>query len=164
MARFARISPCLWFDGKAVEAAEFYVSLFEDSRIDHVLHGPTDWPGGKAGEPLFVAFTLAGQAMQALNGGPYTEFTNAVSLSVACADQAEVDRLWAALTADGGEEVQCGWLRDRFGLSWQIVPEVFFDMLRANDPDRAARFMAEVVKMVKLDVAVLERAYRGDTG
>lgn len=124
-----KIAPCLWFDGRAEEAARFYVSVFDDSRIDHVLRTPSDTPGPKAGEVLLVEFTLAGQSYQAMNGGPHNPFNDAISLSVDCRDQAEVDRYWDALTADGGRPVQCGWLKDKFGVSWQIVPEVMFRLL-----------------------------------
>lgn len=112
-----KISPCLWFDGEAEEAARFYTSTFPDSRIDHVEKSSIDWPGGKAGDVILVEFTLAGLSYQALNGGPHDGFNNAISLSVVCVDQTEVDRLWGALTANGGKPIQCGWLKDKFGLS-----------------------------------------------
>ena len=118
----SKITPCLWFDGKAEEAARFYVSLLPDSRVDNVQRMGMDWPGGKAGGVVMVEFTLAGQPYSALYGGPHYQFTPAVSFSVSCADQAEVDRLWSAL-GDGGAPLQCGWITDRYGLSWQIVPE-----------------------------------------
>ena len=161
MASKQTISPCLWFDGRAEEAARFYTSLFPDSRIDHVWRSTVDYPGGKTGDVLFVEFTLAGLGYQALNGGPFTSFTDAISLSVSCRDQAEVDRLWQALTADGGKPVQCGWLKDKFGVSWQIVPEELTEMMRDKDPRRVRPVMEAMMGMVKLDVAALRRAYEG---
>jgi len=116
------ITPCLWFDGDAEEAAAFYVSLLPDSRIDNVMRSPADTPSGAEGSVLTVEFTLAGQRFVGLNGGPHFRFNEAVSFMVDCADQAEVDRLWDALSADESAE-QCGWLKDRFGLSWQIIPD-----------------------------------------
>ncbi len=161
MAATQKISPCLWFDGRAEEAARFYTANFPDSRIDHVQRSPVDYPGGKAGDVLLVEFTLAGQRYQALNGGPHDPFNDAISLSVTCKDQAEVDRYWDALTADGGKAVMCGWLKDKYGVSWQIVPEEFMAMIR--DPDRAKskRAMDAMMTMVKLDVGVLQRAFDG---
>jgi predicted 3-demethylubiquinone-9 3-methyltransferase (glyoxalase superfamily) len=149
----------LWFDGQAEQAARFYVSIFPDSRIDHIQRSALDYPGGKAGETILVEFTLAGLRYQALNGGAHVAFNDAISLSVACKDQAEVDRLWEALTADGGKPVQCGWLKDRFGVSWQIVPEEFAAMMRDTDPKRAKNVMQAMMHMVKLDVAELKRAF-----
>lgn len=161
MVAVQRITPCLWFNGAAEEAAQFYVSLFPDSRIDNVSRAPGDYPGGNAGAVLLVEFTLAGQHFLGLNGGPQFCFTEAVSFSVSCADQAEVDRLWEALTADGGKAIQCGWLRDRFGLSWQIVPDALPRLMRSSDPAEASRVFQAMSKMVKLDVAELERAAAG---
>src|SRR3546814_3291695 len=116
----SKITPCLWFDGKAEEAARYYTSLLPDSRIDAILPYSVETPGGKPGDVMSVEFTLAGQSYMALNGGPYFQFTPAISFFVDCADQAEVDRLWDALS-DGGSTMQCGWLTDRYGVSWQIV-------------------------------------------
>lgn len=157
-----KITPCLWFDGNAEEAANFYVSLFPDSRIDQLVRAPTDYPSGSAGDVLLVDFTLAGSKYSGLNGGPEFKFTEAVSFVVHCDDQAEVDRLWAALTADGGQEVQCSWLKDRFGLSWQIVPERMFEMLASPDRAAAGRAFQAMMTMVKLDLAELERAFAGE--
>ncbi len=154
------IAPCLWFDGRAEEAATFYTSVFPDSRIEHVMRWPSETPGANAGKVLLVAFTLAGQRYQALNGGPHDEFNDAISLSVRCQDQAEVDRYWDALTADGGRPVQCGWLKDRFGVSWQIVPDALPTLLMDQDQARAQRVMTAMMQMVKLDVAQLEQAAR----
>lgn len=157
------ITPCLWFDKQAQEAAEFYVSVFPDSRIDHVMRAGADWPTGKPGEVVFIEFTLSGVAHQALNGGPQTTFNDAVSLSVTCKDQAEVDRLWDALTADGGEPVACGWLKDKYGLRWQIVPQAHWRMMHEGEPEQKKRVMAAMMEMVKLDVTKLEAAYAGET-
>jgi predicted 3-demethylubiquinone-9 3-methyltransferase (glyoxalase superfamily) len=153
------IAPCLWFDGQAEQAARFYVSIFPDSHIDHIQQSGADYPGGKAGDTILVEFTLAGLRYQALNGGAHNPFNDAISMSVACKDQAEVDRLWDALTADGGKPVQCGWLKDRFGVPWQIVPDEFAAMMRDADPKKAKNVMQAMMKMVKLDVAELKRAY-----
>src|SRR3982751_511890 len=131
----SKISPCLWFDGEAEEAAKFYVSLLPDSRIETVQKNTVDSPGGKAGSVLVVEFTLAGQRFMALNGGMRFEYTHAVSFKIDCADQAEVDRLWDGLCADGGQAGRCGWLKDRFGVSWQIVPSALVKYL--GGPDRA---------------------------
>ncbi len=156
-----RITPCLWFDGQAEEAARFYVSLLPDLQIDRIARAPGDYPAGQAGQVLLVDFTLAGQKFQALNGGPQFQFNEAVSMSLRCADQAEVDRLWSALTADGGKPVQCGWLKDKYGLSWQIVPEALPRLMESGDAAQAARVFQAMMQMVKLDVAQLERAFKG---
>src|SRR6188768_964587 len=129
----SKISPCLWFDGEAEEAANFYVSLLPDSRIETVQKNTVDGPAGKAGSVLVVDFTLAGQHFMALNGGMRFEYTPAISLKVDCADQAEIDRLWDTLSANGGSVDRCGWLRDRFGVSWQIVPTALGKYLGGPD-------------------------------
>lgn len=154
----AKVSTCLWFSNDAEAAVRFYVSILPDSRIDHIQRSPGPWPGGKAGEVILISFTLANQSFQALNGGTPADYGNAASISVSCADQAEVDRLWAALTADGGSEIMCGWLRDRWGIPWQIVPEVLPRLLADPDPNVSARAFAAMQGMVKLDIAGLERA------
>ena len=160
MSTKQKISPCLWFDGNAEQAARFYTSVFPDSRIDHVGLSTVDYPGGKAGDVLLVELTLAGLSYQALNGGKFdSAFNDAISLSVSCKDQAEVDRIWDALTADGGKPVQCGWLKDKFGVSWQIVPEEFVVMLRDKDSRKVKRAMEAMMKMMKLDVATLRKAF-----
>ncbi len=156
----SKIKPCLWFNGKAQEAAEFYVSLLPDSRIDAVMPYTVETPGGKPGDVMLVEFTLAGESYMALNGGPYYEFTPAVSLFVSCADQAEVDRLWDALSA-GGSPLQCGWITDRYGVSWQIVPEALGTMMKDEEPSKVRRVTEAMLQMVKLDVGALEAAYRG---
>ena len=157
----SKIAPCLWFDGEAEEAARFYVSLLPDSRIDHVQKNVVDGPAGKAGSALVVEFTLAGQRFMALNGGMRFEYTHAVSFHIDCADQAEVDRLWDALSA-GGTVEQCGWLKDRYGVSWQIVPAVLPKMLADPDPAKAQRAMQAMLGMIKLDIAGLQAAYDGE--
>jgi predicted 3-demethylubiquinone-9 3-methyltransferase (glyoxalase superfamily) len=157
-----KISPCLWFDGDAEEAARLYTSLFPNSQIDSVDRSPADTPSGPEGTVITVNFTLAGRSYIALNGGPDFKFTEAVSFSIDCDDQAEVDRYWDALLADGGEPSVCGWLRDRFGLSWQVIPRQLPEMLNSKDRDAARRAMQAMLKMVKIDVAELERAYSGD--
>jgi predicted 3-demethylubiquinone-9 3-methyltransferase (glyoxalase superfamily) len=153
-----KITPCLWFDGNALEAAQFYTSIFPNSSIDHVQRSPADTPSGKEGTVLIVLFTLAGQSYQALNGGPHDKFNDAISMSLSCADQAEVDDYWDKLTADGGKPVQCGWLKDRYGMSWQIVPRRATELLSGSDPLKAKRVMQAIMKMVKIDIAALERA------
>lgn len=157
-----KITPCLWFDGNAEEAVRFYASVFANSSIDDLQNSTVDYPGGKVGAVLIIRFTLAGQGYLALNGGPYEKFTNAISLSVDCADQAEVDRLWSALTTDGGEPVACGWLKDKYGLSWQIVPRRLPELL--SDPDRAKakRVMEAMMQMIKIDIAKIEAAAAGN--
>ena len=153
-----KLMPCLWFDGNAEEAANLYVSLLPDSHVDKVWHSPADTPSGPAGMVLTVDFTLAGQPMQGLNGGDDFKFTEAVSFVIECEDQAEVDRLWDALTANGGEPGPCGWLKDRFGLSWQIVPRELNEMVDDPDQDRARRAMEAMLKMGKIEVEELRRA------
>ena len=157
----SKISPCLWFDGEAEEAAKFYVSLLPDSRIEKVQKNIVDGPAGKTGSVLVVEFTLAGQSFLALNGGMRVEYTHAVSFKIDCADQAEVDRLWDALLAGGGQAERCGWIRDRYGVSWQIVPAALLQYLGGSDTAGAQRAMQAMLQMVKLDIAGLKRAYEG---
>ena len=153
------IYPCLWFDGgKAEEAANFWVSLLPDSHVDKVWRSPADTPSGPAGTVLTVDFTLNGQRYQGLNGGPEFTFNEAISIVVECDGQAEVDRLWDALTADGGEPGPCGWLKDRFGLSWQISSRRLNELMDDPDPERARRAMEAMLKMGKIEIAELERA------
>jgi predicted 3-demethylubiquinone-9 3-methyltransferase (glyoxalase superfamily) len=154
----AKVFPCLWFDGKAEEAANFYVTLLPDSRVDNVWRSPAETPSGPAGMVLVVDFTLSGQQFQALNGGPDFRFNEAVSFVIDCDDQAEVDRLWDALIADGGEPGPCGWLKDRFGLSWQVVPRRLNELINDPDPERARRAMESMLRMGKIEVAELARA------
>ena len=150
--------PCLWFDGNAEEAAAFYTSLVPDSHIGRIWRSPADTPSGPAGTVLTVDFTLAGERFQGLNGGPDFRFSEAVSFVIECDDQAEIDRLWDALAADGGEPGPCGWIKDRFGLSWQIVPRRLDELLSDPDADRARRAMEAMLRMGKLDIGELERA------
>ncbi len=154
----AKITPCLWFDGNAEEAAEFYVPLLPDSRVDKVWRSPADTPSGPAGMVLTVDFTLAGQPLRGLNGGPDFSFNEAISFVIDCEDQAEVDRLWDTLTAEGGEPGPCGWLKDRFGLSWQIVPRQLTEMMEDPDQDRARRAVEAMLQMGKIEVDELRRA------
>lgn len=153
----SKIAPCLWFDGQAEEAANFYVSLLPDSRIDKVMRSPADNPSTPKGAVLVVDFTLAGQQFIGLNGGPQFRFTEAVSFTVNCDDQAEVDRLWDRLTEEGSPG-QCGWLKDRYGVSWQIVPKVLVKLLSDPDRERAGRAMQAMMQMTKIDIDALTRA------
>jgi predicted 3-demethylubiquinone-9 3-methyltransferase (glyoxalase superfamily) len=154
----SKITTCLWFEKDAEAAARFYVSLVPGSSLDHIQRSPGMWPGGEAGDVIMVTFTLGGQRYQALNGGTPANYGTVASISAECADQAEVDRLWIALTAAGGSEMMCGWLRDKWGVPWQIVPEPLRRLLA--DPDRgvSSRVFAAMKQMVKLDIAALERA------
>ena len=156
----SKISPCLWFDGEAEEAANFYVSLLPDSRIEKVQKNPVDGPAGKAGTVLVVEFTLAGQRFMALNGGKAFDFTHAISFKIDCADQAEVDRTWDALS-EGGSVARCGWLKDRYGISWQIVPTALGKYLGGSDRAGAQRALQAMMQMVKLDIDGLRKAYEG---
>ena len=150
----------MWFAGEAEEAAKFYVSLLPDSRIEHIQRNIVDTPGGKAGSVLIVEFTLAGQRYLALNGGKRFEYTHAISFEIDCADQEEIDWLWDRL-GEGGSIEQCGWLKDRYGVSWQIVPKVLSEMLRDQDQAKAERVMVAMLEMIKLDIAELRAAYDG---
>jgi predicted 3-demethylubiquinone-9 3-methyltransferase (glyoxalase superfamily) len=156
-----KIKPCLWFDGRAEEAAAFYVSLLPDSRIDAVHRAPADYPSGKAGDVLTVEFTLGGRPFVGLNGGPYFQFNEAVSFQIFTEDQAETDRLTDALSAVPEAE-QCGWIKDRFGLSWQIVPRVLIQHLGDPDPAKSRRVMEAMMEMKRIDIAAIERAYAGE--
>lgn len=156
----AKITPCLWFDGNAEEAAKFYTSLLPDSRIDHVQRSPADYPSGKAGDVLVVEFTLAGQKFTGLNGGPHFKFNEAVSFQIACRDQAEVNRLTEALSAVPEAE-QCGWVKDRYGLSWQLVPTRLTELMADPDRGRAKRAMEAMMQMKRIDIAAVERAADG---
>ena len=161
MSANQKITPCLWFNGRAEDAAAFYVSVFPKSQIDRVIRSAVEIPGARQGSVILVEFTLSGQRYQALNGGPHTSFTDAISLAVGCRTQEEVDRLWDALTEDGGTAVACGWLKDKFGVSWQIVPEAMMEMISGTDQEKAKRAMEAMMGMVKLDIDALKRAYDG---
>jgi len=154
-----KITPFLWFDNQAEEAAKFYVSVFKNSKVKEVTHYTGEEPVGMKGSVMTVVFELNGQEFMALNGGPRFKFTEAVSFVVNCETQKEIDYYWEKLTADGGEEVQCGWLTDKYGLSWQVVPTKIHEW--AGDPARFQRVMGAIMPMKKLDLATLERAYQG---
>lgn len=158
----SKIAPCLWFDGQAQEAASFYVALLPDSHVDRVLRSPADTPSGPEGSVLLVEFTLGGHEFTAINGGPQFTFNESVSFVIDCADQEEVDRLWEALSADDSAE-QCGWLKDRFGLSWQIIPSALPRLLSDPEPARARRVMNAMLRMKKIEIAELERAAAGES-
>jgi len=153
-----RITPFLWFDNQAEAAAKFYVSVFKNSKIGQITHYTGEEPSGMKGQVMTVDFELDGQQFVALNGGPQFKFTEAISFVINCDTQAEIDYYWEKLTADGGEEVQCGWLADRYGLSWQVVPTKFFEEWAKNQAG-LQRVMHEVMQMKKLDLATLEKAY-----
>jgi predicted 3-demethylubiquinone-9 3-methyltransferase (glyoxalase superfamily) len=149
----------LWFDNQAEEAAKFYCSIFKNSKITAVAHYGDTGPGPE-GSVMTCAFQLDGQEFVALNGGPIFKFTEAVSFVVNCDNQAEIDTYWDKLRA-GGQPSQCGWLKDKYGLSWQIVPKILSELVSAKDPVRGNRVMAELMKMTKLDIATLQKAYDG---
>jgi predicted 3-demethylubiquinone-9 3-methyltransferase (glyoxalase superfamily) len=156
----SKIIPCLWFADKAEEAARFYVSLLPDSRVDSITPLPADSPSGPAGSVQIIEFTLAGQPFMAMQAGSLDPFNHAISFTINCADQAEVDRLWDALSK-GGTIEQCGWLKDRYGVSWQIVPTALGEMMKDKDKEKVRRVAEAMLKMVKLDIAGLRKAYEG---
>jgi predicted 3-demethylubiquinone-9 3-methyltransferase (glyoxalase superfamily) len=153
-----KITPFLWFDHEAEEAARFYTTVFENSRIEAVTRYGESGPGPK-GSVMTVAFELDGQKFVALNGGPAFKFTEAISFVVNCENQQEVDEMWEKLSS-GGNEIECGWLKDRYGLCWQIVPAVFFEMMQDPDAERKERVIRAMFQMKKFDIAGLEAAYR----
>jgi predicted 3-demethylubiquinone-9 3-methyltransferase (glyoxalase superfamily) len=164
MANIQRISACLWFDGRAEEAAKFYTSIFPSSRIVKIsryTEAGYEIHKRPAGSVMTVEFELDGQRFTALNGGPEFKFNEAISFEVKCRDQEEVDSYWSKLTAGGGSEVQCGWLRDKFGVSWQVVPAEMAELFSDSDPAAAGRAMDAMLKMKKLDIAELRRAHAG---
>jgi predicted 3-demethylubiquinone-9 3-methyltransferase (glyoxalase superfamily) len=154
-----KISPFLWFDGQAEQAAEFYVSIFPNSKITNVLRNSKTGPGPE-GSALVVGFELDGQTISALNGGPYQKLSEAFSFVVYCQDQAEIDHYWERL-GEGGVYSVCGWLKDRFGLSWQVTPTEFFTLVSDPDPQKAGRVMTAMMQMTKFDLAKLREAYAG---
>lgn len=154
----SKIVPSLWFEKGAEEAARFYCSLLPDSRVDSVTDLPAETPSGPPGSVQIVEFTLAGQPFQAMNAGPLDEFNHSISFTIHCEDQAELDRLWKAL-GEGGSYEPCGWLKDRWGMSWQIMPNKLDEMIRDKDRARAKRVAEAMLQMEKLDFATLERAY-----
>ncbi len=154
-----RITPCLWFDNNAAEAAAFYVKIFPDSAITNVVHAPSGGtPSNEPGAVMVVEFTLDGASFVGLNGGPHFSFSEAISLQIPCADQAEADYYWDALLADGGEPSDCGWLKDRFGLSWQVFPTRLMELIGDPDPARANRAMQAMMTMQKIDLPAIEAA------
>ncbi len=152
-----KITPCLWFDNNAEEAVNHYLSIFKNSKINKILRCGDAGPGPK-GSILTIAFQLEGQDFIALNGGPIFKFNEAISLSVDCKSQIEVDDLWEKLS-DGGQKSQCGWLKDKFGLSWQVVPSALVEMLQDPDPEKSKRVMAAMMQMGKIDITILKQAY-----
>lgn len=155
-----KITPFLWFDDKAEEAVNFYTSIFKDSKIESISRYGDEGPG-PAGSVMMENFKLNGQDFMALNGGPVFKFTEAISLFVTCEDQAEVDYYWDRLSEEG-ETQQCGWLKDKFGLSWQIVPTALGKLMGDSDPEKAGRVMQAMLKMIKIDIAGLQQAYDGE--
>jgi predicted 3-demethylubiquinone-9 3-methyltransferase (glyoxalase superfamily) len=151
---------CLWFDGQAEEAAEFYTSVFENSKLGKVGRYSEAGPG-PAGSVMAVEFELNGQKFVALNGGPQFTFNEAISFQIPCADQDEVDYYWSKLS-EGGQEVACGWLKDKYGLSWQVIPTVLIDMISDPDPEKAKRATEAMLSMTKFDIAALQKAYAGE--
>jgi predicted 3-demethylubiquinone-9 3-methyltransferase (glyoxalase superfamily) len=159
MPTLSKISPCLWFNGQAEEAATFYTNLLPDGRILSVDRSPAETPSGPKDMVLTVNFSLGGQTFIALNGGPDFTFNESISFSIDCEDQAEVDRYWDALIAGGGEHSVCGWLKDRFGVSWQVIPRQLPEMLQSPDREAAGRAMEAMLKMTKIEVTELEEAF-----
>ena len=159
-----KITPCLWYDGNAKEAADFYASVFKDSEIDKTSkynEASAEASGQPEGSVMVVEFEIAGQKFVGLNGGPMFKFSEAISVMIDCKDQEEVDYFWSRLTADGGQESQCGWLKDKFGLSWQVVPSVLSSLVAGPDPERSKRAMGAMMKMKKIDIQTLQDAYDG---
>jgi predicted 3-demethylubiquinone-9 3-methyltransferase (glyoxalase superfamily) len=156
----SKIYTHLWYAKEAEAAARFYASIFPDSRVDRVTSLLSESPSGPPGSVKVVDFTLFGQRFQAISAGPHHEFNDAISIVVLCDDQAELDRYWNALLEGGGKPQACGWLFDRFGLRWQIVPAILDEMMHDKDPARSKRVTDTLLKMVKLDIAALEKAYR----
>ena len=159
-----KITPCLWYDGTAEAAATLYTSLLPDSRIDRIVRAPSDNPSMKKGGVLVVEFTLAGMAFIGLNGGPQFPFTEAVSFQIATEDQTETDRLSDALIAGGGSQGQCGWLKDRWGMNWQITPRRLTELITSPDPDAARRVSEAMLTMHRIDIAAIEAAAAGEAG
>ena len=161
MPSIARNTICLWYNGGAEEAARFYAATFPDSSVGAVLHAPGDYPSGKQGDVLTVSFTVLGIPCLGLNGGPAFQQSEAFSFQVATADQAETDRYWNAIVANGGQESACGWCKDRWGLSWQITPIALTEAIADPDPAAAGRAFAAMMTMHKIDIAAIEAARRG---
>ena len=157
----SKITPFLWFEKEAEEAANFYVSIFPNSKVNAVARYPEGGPG-PAGSVMTVGFELDGQAFTALNAGPHFKFSEAISFVIDCKDQAEVDHYWEKLLEGGGQESQCGWLKDRYGLSWQVTPRRLIELTTDADPAVAQRVFSAMMQMVKIDIATLEAAARGE--
>ena len=157
-----RVIPCLWYDGTAEEAANLYASIFPDSSVDAVNRSPSDYPDGKAGNVITVEFTVMGNKFLGLNGGPMFKFNEAVSFIIHTEDQAETDRYWDAIIASGGKASMCGWVTDKFGLSWQITPTALMEMMSSTDMAASKRAMEAMMQMGKIDIATLERAFKGE--
>ncbi|MDI2590710.1 VOC family protein [Pseudomonas sp. N3-W] len=165
MTRIQKLTPCLWFDNQAEAAATFYCSVFENSKITAITHygkAGFEFHGRPDGSVMTVSFELDGQSVTGLNGGPVFTFSEAISLQVNCLDQAEVDHFWNALSAHPQNE-QCGWVKDKFGLSWQIIPVLLMDMLKDPDPAKSQRAMQAMLQMKKIDIATLQRAFAGQS-
>jgi predicted 3-demethylubiquinone-9 3-methyltransferase (glyoxalase superfamily) len=160
-----KITPFLWFDHQAEEAAKFYTSVFKNSKVGKILRydeASAKAAGGSVGSVLTIEFEIEGQKFTALNGGPQFKFNESVSFVVYCQNQDEVDYFWQKLTADGGQESECGWLRDKFGLSWQVTPTVLIEMLHDKDPKKSGRVMNAMMQMQKIDISKLKAAYAGE--
>lgn len=157
-----QLTTCLWFDGNAREAATFYTSIFPDSHLQDNWITPVETPGNAVETEVLVNFTIFGQSFIALNGGPQFQHSEAVSFSIPCADQAEIDKYWQILTADGGQESQCGWCKDKFGVSWQVTSPEMGKYIGGPDPEGAKRAVAAMLEMTKIDLASLAAAYRGE--
>jgi 2-polyprenyl-6-hydroxyphenyl methylase/3-demethylubiquinone-9 3-methyltransferase len=161
MTTISKNTVCLWFDGTALDAANFYAATFPDSAVRGVFRAPGDYPAGKEGDVLTVDFTVAGIACIGLNGGPTFKHSEAFSFQIATDDQAETDRLWNAIVGNGGQESECGWCKDRWGVSWQITPRVLTEAFTGTDRGAAQRAFAAMMTMRKIDVAAIEKAVRG---
>jgi predicted 3-demethylubiquinone-9 3-methyltransferase (glyoxalase superfamily) len=156
-----KIFPFLWYAKEAEEAARFYASIFPNSRVDQVTAMQSESPSGPPGSVKLVDFTLFGQRFQAMTAGPHDDFNDAISMVIECDDQKELDRYWDAIAENGGKPMACGWITDRWGVRWQIVPRVLYEMMSDKDPARSRRASDAMLKMVKLDIPTLEAAYRG---
>ena len=160
-----RLRPCLWIKGNVQEAASFYADNFPDSQIERVVNSPAPWPNGDTGDPITVDMILVGQPVMLLSGGPDDDKPNkAISLSVETADQAETDRLWNAIVDHGGQPIQCGWCRDRYGFNWQVTPRLLNELIASDDKQVAERAFEAMVEMVKIDVATLEKVVADQAG
>ena len=160
-SKLQKIATFLWYKREAVEAARFYTTLFPDSRVDRVSSLPTDSPSGPAGSVEVVEFTLFGQPFKAMSAGPHHDFNDAISMVVQCDNQKELDRYWNAIEKNGGQPQACGWIIDKWGLRWQIVPTALFKMMADKDRAKSKRATDAMLQMIKLDIATLEKAYRG---